>query len=170
MAMTRNWTWLAVIAALLALATITAPRSAGAIEVKKKLYSGGGGGGASGPAPKNPLTPALQQKLIDVVSDESYKFVSAESEKKSDGEVYIDLEAAKMKYLPSVAGDKTNVTCKLEAAEYRAKKGTISKGSATGKRKVLVFKYQLDGQKWVEQGEPAWEDVKSDETKTAKGK
>lgn len=154
---------------LLAFAVLLAPVKAGAIEVKKHLYRGGGAGvGGGGPAPKNPLTPALQKKLVDVVLSESYTYISEESEKKATGKLYIDLESAKMRYIPSVRPNSTTVTCKLEAPEYKANKDSVGKGKATGKRKALVFKYQLKGQDWAEAEQPKWEDVASDHAKAAK--
>jgi hypothetical protein len=142
--------------------------SARAIEVKKELYGGGGpaGGGGGGPAPANPLTPALRQKLSETIASESDSYVDQESEKKSDGKTYVDLEGAKFKYIPSTAGGKVNVTAKLEGAEYKPSTSG-GKGHPTGKHRALVFKYRLDGQTWTEVDQPAWQDVEAG-TKAAK--
>jgi len=147
----------------LVLAAVLAPASAGAIEVKKKLGGGGGAAGGarpSGPAPKNPLTPALQQKLADLVASESDAYLSQESEKKADGKEYVDLESARFIYVPRMKDGKVQVQAKLEAAEYKGKKGDPDqRGTATGKRKALVFNYRLDGDHWSEIDSPKWEDV-----------
>jgi hypothetical protein len=148
----------------LMLAAVLVPASAGAIEVKKKLGGGGGGAasgaGPSGPAPRNPLTPALQQKLAELVASESDTYLSQESEKKADGKEYVDLEGAKFIYLPRMKDGKVQVQAKLEAAEYKGKKGDPDhKGTATGKRKALIFNYRLDGDHWSEVDSPKWEDI-----------
>lgn len=170
--MTRKHSSILILLLGLFVAALITPGRAGAIEVKKDLYSGGGGGGGGGggPQPKNPLTPALQQKLVDTVSDESYKYVGEQSELKASGKLYTDLEAAKMKYMPAMKDGKMTVTCRLEAAEYKPKKDSEGKGTATGKRKVLVFTYLLDNNAWKEQGDPKWEDVEATGTATAKQK
>lgn len=141
---------------------LIAPNGAGAIEVKKSLYSGGGGaaGGGGGeaagaPARANPLTKAQQQALQDAVASDSDRFLAEESEKKSTGEPYLDLEHAKFSYIP--AGG--SVTAKLEAAEYKARKGSAAKGTPTGVKKDLVFKYKMEGSKLAPDGEPKWEEV-----------
>lgn len=163
---------LGVLLGLLACSILFAPVRAGAIAVKKELYRGGGGAaggaGSGAPGPKNPLTPALQKKLIDVVSNEAYTYISEESEKKATGKVYVDLESAKMRYVPSIRKGATTVTCKLEAPEYKAPKQGLGKGRATGKRKVLIFKYELKGQNWAEAEQPKWENVASASAKADK--
>ncbi len=132
-----------------------------AIEVKKDLYQGGGSssGGSGGPARPNPLTPTLQRKLVETVESESESYLGQESEKKASGETYVDLENAKLKYFPENSGGKVQVTAKLEGAEFKPPKSGTGKPRATGKRRVLVFKYKLDGQNWTEAGQPAWQDV-----------
>lgn len=138
------------------------PESASAIEVKKKLFTAPGAGPApaQGPAPKNPLTPALQQKLSEIVAAQSEIYLSQESEKKAEGKEYVDLEGAKFMYVPKMRGGSVNVEAKLEAPEYRGKKGDLdSKGAATGRRKALIFNYRLDGTRWVEVEPPKWQDV-----------
>lgn len=144
------------------LGALIAPSSAGAIEVKKSLYSGGGGGGGGGesaggaaPTRPNPLTKAQQQALQDAVASDSDKFLAEESEKKSSGEPYIDIEHAKFSYIPAAG----SVTAKLEAPEYKLNKGGSGKGAATGVKKVLVFKYKMDGSKLTPDGDPKWEEV-----------
>lgn len=162
-----------VLAGLL-LATVILPGAANAIEVKKKLGTIGGGGGAAaptGPAPKNPLTPALQRQLGELVASESDTYLSQESEKKAEGKEYVDLEGAKFSYLPRMKDGKVQVQAKLEAAEYKGKKGDPdAKGSATGKRKVLVFNYRLDGDHWSQVEDPKWEEVASKDGEPAKKK
>jgi hypothetical protein len=145
----------------LLLAALATAGDAHAIEVKKKLYGGGGGSGGSGgaPAPPNPLTPALRQKLAETIATESDSYLDQESEKKSSGETFVDLEGAKFKYFPVMKGSKVEVTAKLEGPEYKAPKEGGGKGHATGKRRALVFKYRLDGQQWTETEQPAWQDV-----------
>ena len=71
------------------------------------------------------------------------------SEKKSSGEAYVDLEHAKPHIFPS----GSNVTVKLEAPAYAAK------GKKSGQQKSLVFKYKAEGNKYVLDGQPTWEDV-----------
>jgi hypothetical protein len=139
--------------------------SAAAIQVKKEIYGGGGGEVSRGPAPPNPLTPALRRNLADTLASESDSYLGQESEKKASGEPYIDLESAKFRYIPRNVGGKIDVTAELEGAEYKRAKDATGKGRPTGKRKKLVFKYKLEGQNWVEQGEPVWQDV---EKKAAK--
>ena len=131
--------------------------SARAIEVKKMMGGGGGeggGGGAGGgaPAAANPMNKAQQQALQEAVSNDSEQFVDQESEKKSSGEAYVDLEHAKPHIFPS----GKNVTVKLEAMAY------LAKGKKTGRQKSLVFKYKQDGNKYVLDGQPTWEDVKAE--------
>jgi hypothetical protein len=153
-----------MLAALL-LGMLLLPARAGAIEVKKMLPpAGGGGGGGGGGEPvaapaSNPISKALQQQLGETVAQESDVFLDQESEKKSEGKTYIDLEHAKFVYLPSKKDGKWNVLAKLEAAEYTPAKGGEGKGKATGKRKVLVFNYRLDGNNWTEVEQPKWQDV-----------
>jgi hypothetical protein len=147
--------------ALIAGAMIIASQ-AGAIEVKNSLYGSGGGGGGGAPAqsggapsPHNPLTKAQQAALQDAVASDSDSFVGQESEKKSSGDPYIDLEHAQYSYMP---GSGT-VTAKLTAPEYKLKKGGEGKGRATGNKKSLVFKYKVQGNKMIPDGEPTWEDA-----------
>ena len=143
----------AISAALLAGALIL-PTRAGAIEVKKDLYSNGGGGAPSGGggAPSggaSSMGKAQQQALQEAVATDSEQYVDQESEKKSSGQGYVDLANAKPRIFPSSSG----VTVKLEAAEYKAK------GKKTGNQKALVFKYKQSGSKYTLDGEPKWEDV-----------
>jgi len=142
-----------------------------AIEVKKDLYSGGGGSAAGGGGTvtrANPLTPALQKKLIDTVESESESYVGDESEKKASGQIYVDLENGKLKYFPQNSGGKVQVSAKLEGKEYKGPAEGTGKGKATGKRRALVFKYRLDGQTWTEVAKPAWEDVVEKDKTAAK--
>ncbi len=67
----------------------------------------------------------------------------------------MDLEHAKFSYLPA----QGSVTAKLTASEYKLHKGAEGKGSPSGLKKALVFKYKVDGIKMVPDGEPKWEDV-----------
>src|SRR6202795_2068450 len=87
----------------LIVAALLAPNRAGAIEVKKSLYnnSGSAGPSASGPAKENPIPKAAAQQLSDTIASESDSYLSDESEKKSSGKPYIDLEHAKFLYVPT---------------------------------------------------------------------
>ena len=145
----------------LIVAGILAPIRARAIEVKKDLYnnSGPAGPSASGPAKENPIPPAQRQALSDTIASESDSYLSDESEKKSSGKVYVDLEHAKFLYLPTMKEGHWTVLAKLQAAEYTPSKSGEGKGKPTGKQKVLVFNYRLDGSKWTEVEPPKWEDV-----------
>jgi|HubBroStandDraft_5_1064220.scaffolds.fasta_scaffold134459_2 hypothetical protein len=152
----------AMVAVALFVCALLIPSRAGAIEVKKLMPggesapSGGGGGGGGGSAP-NPMSKAQQQALSDAVSSDSEQFVDQESEKKSSGEAYVDLEHAKPHIFPSGG----NVTVKLQAAAYKAK------GKKTGEEKALVFKYKSKGNSYVLDGDPTWEDANA---ATAKAK
>jgi hypothetical protein len=149
--------------------------NAHAIEVKKELVSpggagggGGGGGGASaGPQRANPIPKAAQQQLMQTVSDDSDQFLNQESEKKSSGQLYMDLEHAKFSYLPAEKGGKITVEAKLTASEYKPSKSGEGRGKATGNTKALVFNYRLDGNKWTATEPARWEDEKAE---AAKGK
>jgi|SRR5271167_3644504 len=154
-------------AAGLMVAAILAPHSARAIEVKKDLYnnSGPAGPSASGPAKENPIPKAMAAQLSDTVASESDSYLSDESEKKSSGKTYVDLEHAKFIYLPTMKAGHWTVLAKLQAAEYTPSKSGEGRGKPTGKQKILVFNYRLDGGKWTEVEQPKWEDV--DATGTA---
>lgn len=147
-------------AGLLALALLT-PGRAGAIEVKKSLFNNAGPSGPSapGPAKENPIPAAQRQQLSETVASESDSYLSEESEKKSSGKPYVDLEHAKFLYLPTMKEGKWTVSAKLQAAEYTPSKSGEGKGKATGKQKVLVFNYRLEGSKWTEVEPPKWQDV-----------
>ena len=149
------------VAGLIVAAAMLAPVRARAIEVKKDLYnkSGPAGPSASGPAKENPIPKAMAQQLSDTIASESDNFVSEESEKKSSGQVYVDLEHAKFMYLPTMKAGRWTVQAKLQAAEYKPSKSGEGKGKPTGKQKTLVFSYRLDGSKWTEVEQPKWEDV-----------
>jgi hypothetical protein len=155
----KGWTTLAV--AGLIVAAVLAPHSARAIEVKKDLYNNSGpqGPSASGPAKENPIPKAAAQELSDTIASESDSYVSDESEKKSSGQVYVDLEHAKFLYLPTMKAGHWTVLAKLQAAEYTPSKSGVGKGKPTGKQKTLVFNYRLDGGKWTEVEQPKWEDA-----------
>jgi hypothetical protein len=148
--------------------------SAHAIEVKKDLNMGGGGGGGGGqtmqgPAPKNPLSAAQQKALQQQVADDSDQFVAEESEKKSSGQPYVDLERAAYSYLPSNKGGGMTIEAKLTAPELKARKSDPTKSSPTGKKKSLVFNYKVDGAKFTSTEPPKWEDVDTgDKDKAAK--
>jgi hypothetical protein len=163
-------------AVLVTLGLLLAPMSARAIEVKKMLVpEGGGGGGAEtgggAPAPaSNPIPKAMQAQLGDIVSQESDTFLDQESEKKSDGKPYVDLEHAKFSYMPAQKEGKWTVQAKLEAAELAPGKGESAKSKPTGKRKALIFNYRLDGSKWTEVEQPKWEDVGTAEASAKKNK
>ncbi len=154
---------------------VLTPIGAHAIEVKKMVPTeggggGGGGGGAAAPA-SNPIPKAMQQQLSEIVSQESDSFLDQESEKKSGGKPYVDLEHAKFTYLPAMKEGKWNVQAKLEAPEYTPNKtDPAAKGKATGKRKALIFNYRLDGSKWTEIEQPKWEDVGTAEASAKKAK
>ena len=136
--------------------------SANAIEVKKELNVGGGGaqsGGGpvqSGPAPKNPLSQAQQKALFDAVANDSDQFLAQESEKKSSGQPYVDLEKAAFSYMPKGSGA---VEAKLTGSEFKPRKSDPTKGTPTGKKKSLVFDYKFEGTKFSSSEPPKWEDV-----------
>jgi hypothetical protein len=148
-------------AGLIVAVAILAPIRARAIEVKKDLYnnSGPGGPSASGPAKENPIPKAQAQELSDTIANESDTYVSDESEKKSSGQVYVDLEHAKFLYLPTMKAGHWTVLAKLQAAEYKPSKSGEGRGKPTGRQRILVFTYRLDGSKWTEVEQPKWEDV-----------
>jgi len=154
-------------AGLILAGAILAPVRARAIEVKKDLYnnSGPAGPSASGPAKENPIPKAMAAQLSDTVANESDSYLSDESEKKSSGKTYVDLEHAKFLYLPTMKAGHWTVIAKLQAAEYTPSKSGEGRGKPTGKQKILVFNYRLDGNKWTEVEQPKWEDV--DTTGTA---
>jgi hypothetical protein len=158
------------VAGLIFAGAILAPVSARAIEVKKDLYnnSGPAGPSASGPAKENPIPKAAAQQLSDTIASESDSYLSDESEKKSSGKPYVDLEHAKFLYLPTMKSGRWTVTAKLQAAEYTPSKSGEGKGKPTGKQKSLVFNYRLDGSKWTEVEQPKWEDVAATGTAAAK--
>jgi len=149
-----------IVAGLIVAAMLT-PMTARAIEVKKSLYtnSGPSGPSAQGPAKSNPIGKAQQQALNDTIASESDTYLGDESEKKSSGKPYVDLEHAKFMYLPTMKAGKWIVEAKLQAPEYTPSKSGEGKGKATGKQKVLVFTYRLDGSKWTEVEQPKWQDV-----------
>ncbi len=163
----KRWTILAV--AGLIVAAIFVPNRARAIEVKKDLYnkSGPAGPSAPGPAKENPIPAAQRQALSDTIASESDSYLSDESEKKSSGKVYVDLEHAKFLYLPTMKEGHWTVIAKLQAAEYTPSKSGEGKGKPTGKQKVLVFNYRLEGSKWTEVEPPKWEDVDANGTAAA---
>jgi hypothetical protein len=157
-------TTLVVVAVIVA--ALLAPKGARAIEVKKSLYSnpgpsgGGNGPSAPGPTKENPIPTAMRQQLSDTIASESDIFLNEESEKKSSGKgTYVDLEHAKFMYIPAQKAGKWNVQAKLQAAEYTPSKSGEGKGKPTGKQRVLIFNYRLDGSKWSEVEPPKWEDV-----------
>jgi len=146
----------------LAIAVLSMASISRAIEVKKSLYSSPGTAaapGGGGPAPKDPISAAMKQKLSEMIAAESESFMGGESEKKASGQPYTDLEAAKFKYIPQMKDGKVAVTAKLEGAEYRPAKTGAGKGTATGKHRTLVFAYKLDNGKWVEGDQPKWEET-----------
>jgi hypothetical protein len=149
----------------IALCILLAPVRAGAIEVKKELNTGGGGGSgpvapvAAGPSMHNPLTPAQQKALQDAIASDSDLFLDQESEKKSSGEPYVDLEHAAFSYIPTNKGGGLTVIAKLTGSEYKLAKNGTGKGRATGNKKALVFNYKVDGTKFVASEPAKWEDV-----------
>jgi len=156
-------TTLVVVAVMVA--ALLAPKGAGAFEVKKSLSantgpSGNSGPTAPGPAKENPIPTAQRQQLSDTIASESDSFLNEESEKKSSGKgTYVDLEHAKFMYLPTMKAGKWTVIAKLQSAEYTPSKSGEGKGKPTGKQRVLIFNYRLDGSKWTEVEAPKWEDV-----------
>jgi hypothetical protein len=147
-----------ILAAALFVTALLMPARAGAVEVKKDINMGNGGDMAApgqGPAPRNPLTKAQQQALQDSLANDSETFLGQESEKKSSGQAYVDLEHAKFSYMPGAG----TVTAKLTAPEYQPSKSGEGKGKPTGNTKALVFKYKVDGNKLTAMGDPKWEDV-----------
>jgi hypothetical protein len=151
----------------LMLAAFLIPASAHAIMVKKDLNLGGGGetqsgGQAYAPAhsERNPLSKAQQQALQQAVANDSDPFLDQESEKKSEGNEYFDLEHAKFSYLPSHKGSALTVQAKLTAKEYKGNKSDpAARGRATGKSSALVFNYKVTGTKMEPIGTPAWQEV-----------
>ena len=149
----------------LALCAILAPAGARAIEVKKEMNTGGGGGGgegaprAAGPSMHNPLTTGQQKALQDAVATDSDPFLDEESDKKTSGEPYIDLEHAAFSYIPTSKGGGLTIVAKLTGTEYKLAKGGSGRGKATGNKKALVFNYKLDGAKFVASEPAKWEDV-----------
>ncbi len=143
----------AILAAALFACALFIPSRAGAIEVKKHLpageSAGGGGGGGGGGSAPNPMSKAQQQSLQDAVANDSEQYLGQESEKKASGEAYVDLEHAKPHIFP-VGG---SVTVKLEAPSYKAK------AKKSSEQKALVMKYKADGNRYVLDGDPKWEDV-----------
>lgn len=151
-----------ILSITLLLAAFLVPASVRAIEVKKDLNVGGGGGGGGGtvgggPAPKNPLSTAQQKALFDTVASDSDQFVAEESEKKSSGQPYVDLDHAAFSYVPKSGG--TAIEAKLTGAELKARKSDPTKSSATGKKKALVFEYKVSGTQFTASEPPKWEDV-----------
>jgi len=149
----------------IALCVVLAPVGAGAIEVKKEMNTGGGGGGgeaapvAAGPSMHNPLTPAQQKALQDAVASDSDQFLDQESDKKTSGQPYIDLEHAAFSYIPTNKGGGLSVVAKLTGSEYKLAKNGSGKGRATGNKKALVFNYKVDGTKFTASEPAKWEDV-----------
>src|ERR1700724_744273 len=98
----------AILSAGLFLGALLVPIKAGAIEVKKHMDSGGGGGGGApapmpapggGPSPANPLSKGQQAALQEACASGWESALGQESEKKSSGEVYVDLEHARFSYM-----------------------------------------------------------------------
>jgi len=150
-------------AAMIASAVMFAAMSAQAIEVKKKLYAPGPSAGdssatSSGPAPANPLNAAQRQALQDAVASDSEQSLAEESEKKSSGQNYVDLDHAKFSYVPT----SSTVTAKLIAPECKGKKGGAASCTKTGTEKTLVFKYKIDGGKIAQSDPPKWEEAAAD--------
>ena len=164
-------TTLVVVAVMVA--ALLAPKGARAFEVKKSLYSNTGPSGnngptAPGPAKENPIPAAQRQQLSDTIASESDSFLNEESEKKSSGKgTYVDLEHAKFMYIPTMKSGKWTVLAKLQASEYTPSKSGEGKGKPTGKQRVLIFNYRLDGSKWSEVEPPKWEDVDTGTAATA---
>lgn len=148
-----------------ALCAVMAPAGAGAIEVKKEMNMGGGGGAgaaapvSAGPSMHNPLSSAQQKALQDVIASDSDPFLDQESEKKSSGQPYVDLEHAAFSYIPTNKGGGLSVVAKLTAPEYKLAKNGTGKGRATGNKKALVFNYKVDGTKFIASEPAKWEDV-----------
>ncbi|MDO8434707.1 MAG: hypothetical protein Q7S58_20105 [Candidatus Binatus sp.] len=156
-------------AAAIVIAILGSALSANAIEVKKKLMMPGpsdsSGGPASGPPPANPMNAGQRQALQDAVASDSEQSLAEESEKKSSGQNYVDLDHAKFSYMPT----SSTVTAKLSAPECKGKKGGASSCTKTGTEKTLVFKYKIDGNKLAQADPPKWEEAAAD-TKEAKKK
>jgi hypothetical protein len=158
--MTDNPSACRIFAIALLLTAFMGAASANAIEVKKELNVGGAqrGGGPvqSGPAPKNPLSQAQQKALFDAVANDSDQFLAQESEKKSSGQPYVDLEKAAFSYMPK---GSDAVEAKLTGSEYKPRKSDPTKGTPTGKKKSLVFDYKFEGTKFTSSEPPKWEDA-----------
>ena len=156
-----------IVGAVVAAASLL-PQRAGAIEVKKSLYSNQAPAGAGGaPAQKSPFSKDQMQKLNEAVAGDTDTFTAAESEKKASGQVYADLEAARPRYFPS---GPSAVDAKMEAIEYKPAKSGAGKGSPTGKKRTLVLKYKLDGGKWTQADQPKWEESGGGPVAAAAGK
>ena len=149
-------------AVVIASAVMFAAITARAIEVKKKLYAPGPSAGdsatSSGPAPPNPLNAAQRQALQDAVAGDSEQSLAEESEKKSSGQNYVDLDHAKFSYVPTAS----TVTAKLSAPECKGKKGGAASCAKTGTEKTLVCKYKIDGGKIAQSDPPKWEEAAAD--------
>jgi hypothetical protein len=103
------------------------------------------------------LSPALQQSLQDKLSDVSGPYFDEQDQKKTKGQIYIDL-LQKFEYLPTYGPhNHLVVSCKLGGVEYDPTKKGTAKGLATGKLKYLVFTYALEGNQWVSVAKPKWE-------------
>jgi len=154
-----------ILSITLLLAAFLVPARTHAIEVKKDLNVGGGGGGGGtvggGPAPKNPLSAAQQKALQEAVANDSDQFLAEESEKKSSGQPYVDLERAAYSYMPTTKGGGLSVEAKLTGNELKPRKSDPSKSSPTGKKKALVFDYKVDGSKFTATDPPKWQDVET---------
>jgi hypothetical protein len=111
------------------------------------------------------LSNAQKQALQDAVASDSDQSVGEESEKKSSGENYVDMDHAKFSYMPTAS----TVTAKLTAPECKGKKGGASSCSKTGTEKTLVFKYKIEGSKLAQSEPPKWEEAATD-TASAKKK
>jgi len=146
-----------LVAAGLIAAAAFFPIRAGAIEVKKDLFTKGGGGAA----PIARVPPTLERSLNQTVADDSAPYDDEESEKKSAGQPYADLDHAKFVYVPRMVGGTWNVQVRLEATEYLMPKSGEGKPKPTGKRRALLMGYKYEGGKWVSTEKPKWLDVGS---------
>jgi len=103
------------------------------------------------------LSQAQVQALNDKLSTEFGYYLGAEEERHADGKSYIDL-GQRFEYMPSRGrGGTIVVHAKCGGAEYVPNKGEMTKGTATGKIKYLLFTYGLSHGKWTEIGKPRWQ-------------
>src|SRR5260370_12323546 len=89
------------------------------------------------------LSHAQLQALNDKLSTEFGYYLGAEEERHADGKSYADL-SQRSQHMPSRGrGGGIVVHAKRAGAQYVPNKGEMTKGTATGKIKALLFPYEL---------------------------